>query len=253
MAGLEDRAKKGRSVADIASVASFFVSRIDSEIDKKIDARMKDGETGLQNLRGKVAIANAKIAYQHYLDMIAKPRWKKLADSGAQPQRLLWASTGVKDKAYSDVLYVEELIGRDTRQHHPAGDHGRVPRSWAVARELDRGRGRRASGPGRGGRRPGSNLDGVTRGLVTKGVELFAEAARPPARRGGRQRARRCSGPSWSGSTPSCRRRCRRRSRPAPRRGGARASCEAFGPARRRSGPAERRRSGSAGSESSTR
>ncbi|WP_304504144.1 transaldolase family protein, partial [Ameyamaea chiangmaiensis] len=101
----------------IASVASFFVSRIDGKIDGAIDKRVAAGDKdadALKALRGKVAIANAKVAYQHYLDVVASPRWKKLADAGAQPQRLLWASTGTKDKAYSDVLYVDELIGADT-------------------------------------------------------------------------------------------------------------------------------------------
>ena len=174
IAGLEARAKKGQSVADIASVASFFVSRIDVEIDKKIDERVKAGESDLKALRGKVAIANAKVAYQHYLDLIGGARWKKLA--GAQPQRLLWASTGVKDKAYSDVLYVEELIGRDTVNTIPPAtmdafrDHGQLRES--LTEDLD------------GARRvleqaekAGLDLDAVTRGLVTKGVELFAEAA----------------------------------------------------------------------------
>ena len=176
VAGLEDRKSKGESVAGIASVASFFVSRIDAEIDKKIDERVKAGEDGLKALRGKVAIANAKIAYQHYLKMVESPRWKALADAGAQPQRLLWASTGVKDKAYSDVLYVEELIGRDTVNTIPPAtmdafrDHGTLRESLTedvagAQKVLD------------DAQKVGLDLDGVTKGLVTKGVQLFAEAA----------------------------------------------------------------------------
>ncbi len=176
IAGLETRAKRGESVADIASVASFFVSRIDVAIDKKIDERVASGETGLKSLRGKVAIANAKMAYQHYLGLVGSPRWQTLAQAGAQPQRLLWASTGVKDKAYSDVLYVDELIGRDTVNTIPPAtmdafrDHGSLRESLvedvegaeAVLAEAERA---------------GLDLDGVTKALVVDGVKLFADAA----------------------------------------------------------------------------
>jgi len=176
IAGLEDRAGKGQSVADIASVASFFVSRIDVEIDRKIDERVKAGESALQRLRGKIAIANAKVAYQHYLDLVSIPRWAKLAEAGAQPQRLLWASTGVKDKAYSDVLYVEELIGRNTVNTIPPAtmdafrDHG-TPRE-SLTEDLDGARRLLAEAES-----AGLDLDGVTKALVTSGVKLFAEAA----------------------------------------------------------------------------
>ncbi len=164
------------SVADIASVASFFVSRIDAQIDKKIDDRLKQGHTGLAELRGKVAIANAKMAYQHYLGLVASPRWQKLAAAGAQPQRLLWASTGVKDKAYSDVLYVEELIGRDTVNTIPPAtmdafrDHGKLRES--LTEDVEGARHILAEAE-----KAGLDLAGVTKALVTNGVELFAEAA----------------------------------------------------------------------------
>ena len=135
IAGLEDRHAKGEDISRISSVASFFVSRIDAQIDKKIDERVAAGDhdaDALKKLRGRVAIANAKMAYVLYTDMVASDRWKKLAAAGANPQRLLWASTGVKDKAYSDVLYVEELVGRDTVDTIPPAtmdafrDHGKV-------------------------------------------------------------------------------------------------------------------------------
>ena len=176
VAGLEDRAAKGESVADIASVASFFVSRIDVAIDKKIDERVAKGETGLKALRGKIAIANAKMAYQHYLELVASPRWQKLVAGGAQPQRLLWASTGVKDKAYSDVLYVDELIGRDTVNTIPPGtmdafrDHGSLRESLiedvAGAKKILAD-----------AEAAGLDLAGVTKALVVDGVKLFADAA----------------------------------------------------------------------------
>ena len=178
IAGLEERASKGESVADIASVASFFVSRIDVAIDKKIDERVAAGETGLKALRGKIAIANAKMAYQHYLELVGSDRWQKLAKDGAQPQRLLWASTGVKDKAYSDVLYVDELIGRDTVNTIPPAtmdafrDHGsRCARAWS---RMSRAR-RKYPGGCRGGR--AGSTDAVTKALVVDGVKLFADAA----------------------------------------------------------------------------
>ncbi len=176
IAGLEDRAARGENVANIASVASFFVSRIDAVIDKKIDERVKNGETALAGLRGKVAIANAKMAYQTYLKMVASPRWQKLAAAGALPQRLLWASTGVKDKAYSDVLYVEELIGPDTVDTIPPAtmdafrDHGH-PRA-SLTEDID---GARATMAAAAEHKLG--LDEVTKALVVDGVELFAGAA----------------------------------------------------------------------------
>ncbi len=176
IAGLEDRLARGESVEGIASVASFFVSRIDAVIDKKIDERVKKGETNLAALRGKVAIANAKVAYQHYLGLLKSPRWQRLAAAGAQPQRLLWASTGVKDKAYSDVLYVEELIGRDTVNTVPPAtmdafrDHGKLRESLTEDVEGARMVLYQAE-------MAGLDLDGVTRKLVPDGVELFAEAA----------------------------------------------------------------------------
>ena len=155
IAGLEDRVAAGHSIAGLSSVASFFVSRIDAVIDKKIDQLIQDGHPEWKKLRGKVAIANAKLAYQTYLGLVASPRWQALAAKGALPQRLLWASTGVKDKAYSDVLYVEELIGRDTVNTIPPAtmdafrDHGRLRES--LAEDVDRrppGAGRRRPAPG---------------------------------------------------------------------------------------------------------
>ena len=176
IAGLEDRMARGESVAGIASVASFFVSRIDAVIDKQIDERVKAGEDALAGLRGKVAIANAKMAYQFYLKMVESPRWQKLAAAGALPQRLLWASTGVKDKAYSDVLYVEELIGPDTVDTIPPAtmdafrDHGR-PRA-SLTEDIEGARATMAAAE-----EHKLGLDEVTQKLVVDGVELFAAAA----------------------------------------------------------------------------
>lgn len=118
--GLEKRLAEGKDISNIASVASFFLSRIDSNIDAKIDAKLAKGvddisqEAKLKAVKGKVAIANAKIAYQEYKKIIESEQWQALAAKGAKVQRLLWASTSTKDPNYSDVMYVDELIGPDT-------------------------------------------------------------------------------------------------------------------------------------------
>ncbi len=118
--GLERRAAEGKDISKIASVASFFLSRIDSNIDGKIDAKLKKGvddlnaEAKLRKIKGKVAIANAKVAYQEYKKIVESDQWQALAAKGAKVQRLLWASTSTKDPNYSDVMYVDELIGPDT-------------------------------------------------------------------------------------------------------------------------------------------
>ncbi len=181
LAGLEALAAKGGDVSRIASVASFFVSRIDTAVDKLLDEKIAqandpDEKRRLAALKGKVAIANAKLAYQIYLQRFAGERWQALKRDGAKPQRLLWASTGTKNKAYSDVLYVEELIGPDTVNTMPVAtmdafrDHGRLRNSLeedpaGAKRILDELA------------RTGISLDAVTKTLVEDGVRLFADAA----------------------------------------------------------------------------
>lgn len=137
--GLEAALKAGKDISGIASVASFFVSRIDSLVDSNIDERLKTAKGAdaqlLESVRGKVAIANAKQAYRYYQKMIGTPRWKALAAKGAQVQRLLWASTSTKNPKYRDVLYIEELIGPDTVNTIPPAtmdafrDHGVLRRT----------------------------------------------------------------------------------------------------------------------------
>ncbi len=137
MAGLEQFASRGGSLSEVASVASFFVSRIDSMIDGRIAQRLGEVDSaaerlGLRGLRGQVAIANAKMAYMRYKELTASERWQRLAAQGAQTQRLLWASTSTKNPDYRDVMYVEELIGSDTVNTMPEitlngfRDHGVV-------------------------------------------------------------------------------------------------------------------------------
>ena len=181
LAGLEKYVAAGGDPAHVASVASFFVSRIDTAVDKQLDekiARANDpGEKDrLAALKGKVAIANAKLAYREYKRLFSGARWENLAAKGAKPQRLLWASTGTKNKEYSDVLYVEELIGSDTVNTVPPAtleafrDHGRVRDSLEenieearhILAELEKS---------------GVSLDAVTAELVKDGVKLFADAA----------------------------------------------------------------------------
>ncbi|MFS8370740.1 bifunctional transaldolase/phosoglucose isomerase [Acetobacter indonesiensis] len=178
LSGLEDLHKTGGDLSRVASVASFFVSRIDGKIDAEIDRRIKAGDKdadALKALRGKVAIANAKLAYLYWQDVIKTPRWKTLEAAGAQPQRLLWASTGTKDKAYSDVLYVDNLIGPHTVNTLPPAtmdafrDHGTAKETLLggiddarhVLSEVER---------------LGLNLQGVTETLVNEGVTSFEEA-----------------------------------------------------------------------------
>ncbi|MDJ0714687.1 MAG: transaldolase [Prochloraceae cyanobacterium] len=117
--GLEKRAAEGKDISKIASVASFFLSRIDTKVDKLIDQKIKETEDAdtqakLIALKGKIAIANAKVAYQKYKEIFSSDRWKALAEKGAKVQRLLWASTSTKNPEYSDVMYVDELVGPNT-------------------------------------------------------------------------------------------------------------------------------------------
>jgi transaldolase / glucose-6-phosphate isomerase len=180
LGGLEDLVARGGEPGRVASVASFFVSRIDTAVDKLIEARL--GRTtdaaerlALTGIRGKVAIANAKLAYQRYKRLFAGPRWEALRAKGAQTQRLLWASTGTKNPEYSDVLYVEELIGPDTINTMPPAtmdafrDHGKprasleedLPGARQVMATLDR---------------LGISIDAVTAKVLEDGVQIFADA-----------------------------------------------------------------------------
>ena len=137
LAGLEQRVAQGGDLRHVASVASFFISRIDTAVDAVLDERLKTATRSseralLQSLRGKVAIAHAKQTYQRYQERFRGARWQALAEQGAQTQRLVWASTSTKNPAYRDVVYVEELIGPDTVNTMPPAtldafrDHGRV-------------------------------------------------------------------------------------------------------------------------------
>ncbi|HKS87990.1 MAG TPA: bifunctional transaldolase/phosoglucose isomerase [Stellaceae bacterium] len=181
ISGLEEFVAKGGDPHKVASVASFFVSRIDTLVDEALDKKIAaSGDAAekqrLGALKGKVAIANAKLAYRMYDRIFSDERWQRLAQRGAQTQRLLWASTGTKNKAYSDVLYVEELIGADTINTMPPAtmdafrEHGRLRPSLeedvAGAQAVMDGL---ASA--------GISIDDITSRLVEDGVRLFADAA----------------------------------------------------------------------------
>ncbi len=132
LTGLEQAREKGQDLSRIHSVASFFVSRVDTEIDKRLDAMGEDKKAEAAELRGKAGIANARLAYQAYEEVFSTPRWQNLEDDGAHKQRPLWASTGVKDPAYPDTMYVTELVAQNTVNTMPektlqaVADHGEI-------------------------------------------------------------------------------------------------------------------------------
>ena len=176
----EERLKKGQDVSRIASVASFFVSRIDSAVDKQLDALAKNAKSDVERqryegLKSKTAIANAKLTYQCYKRIFSGPRWEVLREKRAMVQRLLWASTSTKDPKLSDVLYVEELIGPDTVNTIPPAtmdafrDHGRPAQT--LDHEIEGAEKVVADIAS-----AGISLDDVTAKLVDDGVKLFSEA-----------------------------------------------------------------------------
>ncbi len=177
--GLEKRAARGEDVSQSASVASFFVSRIDTLVEKIIASREKTATPQQRALfdevTGKVAIANAKQAYQKYKTLFSGPRWQALADKGAKTQRVLWASTGTKNPKFSDVLYVDELIGPDTVNTIPPAtldafrDHGKVRRT------LDQGLDQADAVMGKL-EQSGISMKAVTDQLVDEGVKSFSDS-----------------------------------------------------------------------------
>ena len=176
---LEQRAAKGQDLAGIAGVASFFVSRIDSAVDAMIDERLPQAPPEqkklMESVRSKVAIANAKLAYERYQRIFSGPRWEVLAAKGAQTQRVLWASTSTKNPKLRDVLYIEELIGKDTVNTIPPAtydafrDHG-VPRA-SLTEDVEGARTVMANLEA-----AGISISTVTGDLVTAGVKQFEDA-----------------------------------------------------------------------------
>lgn len=166
MRGLERLIEGGGDPSRVRSVASFFLSRIDTAVDAQLSA------AGYEELLGKTAIANAKVAFAAYQEMIQGPRWKSIAAWGGRPQRLLWASTGVKNPRYPKLYYVEALIGRDTVDTMPPETLDEFRRHGRVAETLPEGlpEARRALGALSD---RGVNLAEINEGLVEQGVELF--------------------------------------------------------------------------------
>src|ERR1700674_3898536 len=180
LAALEARSAKGQDISHIASVASFFVSRIDTLVDSKVDEKLKTTSDPaqkdlLESLHGKIAIANAKLTYKKYQELFSGARWNALAAKGAQTQRLLWASTSTKNPKYRDVLYVEELIGADTVDTIPPAtfdafrDHGKLRNS--LTEDINAARTTMDNLA-----KAGISMKEVTDKLVVDGVKLFADA-----------------------------------------------------------------------------
>jgi transaldolase len=168
--GVERLVAGGGDASKVISVASFFVSRVDTEADKRLE------EVGRTDLQGKLAVANAKLAYQHYLDVFGDDRWAFLAGKGAHPQRCLWASTSAKNPAYRDVIYVEELIGPDTVNTMPLEtvrafqDHGEV-KSNSLTVGIDEAKALMADLAA-----AGVDYDDVVATLEAEGVQKFADS-----------------------------------------------------------------------------
>jgi len=178
--GLETYAATGGDLSQVASVASFFVSRVDTLADKLLQAKIEASadeaqQAHLRDLQGKLAVANAKVAYQAFREIFGAPRFQRLADKGAQVQRVLWASTGTKNPAYSDVMYVEELIGAPTINTMPPAtieafkDHGRlrnsleqdVAQAEAVITKIEAA---------------GLSVKAITAQLLDQGVAFFSQS-----------------------------------------------------------------------------
>lgn len=175
MSALERRKLAGQPLAGVASVASFFLSRIDTSVDEQLRQKLAGGMAKAERLLGKSAIANAKIAYRRFKELTSSGRWRALEKAGARPQRLLWASTSTKNPAYDDLMYVEPLIGPQTINTLPRktiaafADHGKVSASLEqgsdeavqVMRDLQRA---------------GVDVPQVTRQLLDEGIGKFVDS-----------------------------------------------------------------------------
>ncbi len=180
LGGLEDRVARGEPIDEVRSVASFFVSRVDVKADQQIDEKLADQAdrivgARLAGLKGTLAVANAKLAYRRFLEISSTERWHRLAERGAQAQRLLWASTGAKNPDYDDLLYVDNLIGPQTVNTMPEDtlqaflDHGVVRRTVDQGFEEARDRLEQAAALG-------IDIEAITEALQTEGVALFRDS-----------------------------------------------------------------------------
>jgi transaldolase/glucose-6-phosphate isomerase len=180
LGGLEDRVLQGRAIDELRSVASFFVSRVDASADRAIDELLagapgKTTRAGLEGLKGTLGVANARLAYRRFGEISSSERWHRLAERGANPQRLLWASTSTKNPDYDDLLYVDNLIGPNTVDTMPEEtlraflDHGVVRRTVDQGTAEARDRFEQAA-------RLGIDMKALTGGLQADGVALFRES-----------------------------------------------------------------------------
>jgi transaldolase len=201
LAAVETRLSKGRPVGRLASVASFFVSRVDTEVDARLD---RSGRPDSGELAGTIGIANARLAYAEFQRITASERWRRLAARGARVQRPLWASTGTKNPAYSDVLYLDQLIGRDTINTVPPDtlakfeDHGTVAPTLAGHEDDARARMERLA-------RSGVDFADVARVLEDQGIEKFARSCASLVGAIGRKRAALPHGGGVDSQTPGTR------------------------------------------------
>jgi transaldolase len=176
VAALKQRAAAGEPIDRLASVASFFVSRVDTAADKAIDQKIAEGVTGIEDLKGKVAVANAQLAYKLFEQIFSGAEWESLAKQGARVQRPLWASTGTKNPDYSDILYVETLIGPQTINTMPLKtmeaflDHG------VVKRTVDQSYGAAERVLERLYDEAGIDLDAITQKLEDDGIDAFVKS-----------------------------------------------------------------------------
>jgi len=179
LAGLEDRVKAGKPIDGLASVASFFVSRVDTEIDKRLDAMIAKADVAekerLKMLKGRAAIANAKLAYRLFRQKFTGPRWEALAKQGARLQRPLWASTSTKNPEYRDVMYVEELIGPDTVDTMPPATIEAFREHGVVDKTVDR-KVAAAEGLLREVEAVGISMKDVTAKLLVDGIASFQKS-----------------------------------------------------------------------------
>lgn len=180
LVGLEKRAEAGLPLAGVSSVASFFVSRVDSEADKRMDAKVKDNaelEAQYKQFRGQIAVANARAAYQLFTDAVCGPRWEKLKALGASVQRPLWASTSTKNPEYHDTLYVDELIGANCVNTMPDDTVAAFSDHGVVANTLTAAHCAAAKQILEAFAQAGFDLDDITNNtLMSEGVEKFAVA-----------------------------------------------------------------------------
>jgi len=173
LTGLEQAREAGKDLTTIHSVASFFVSRVDSEVDGRLDAI---GSEEAAALRGKAAIANARLAFQAFEEVFSTPRWQVLADAGAHPQRPLWASTGVKDKAYPDTMYVTELVTRGVVNTMPSSTMEATADHGEIGGDTVRGSSADAAAVMDAHARLGISYNEVTAQLEREGLEKFEKS-----------------------------------------------------------------------------